>query len=609
MGDYLLQLPTELIETILECQVLSLPDLCNLSITCTKLKALIDGSTKLWKVKFQNLYPRLERVYKINDLNDKVNWQDECKTRVLLGKQVEIELQKLMSECFMKDDLSNHDYDSFMNMSYGHPVGSWLIIDHLMSIVNSINRDINLTQKFYAEKVLRFIRQRNLGDEWQKLKNAPPEEQILEKGAVIVAQWCQPTLDVTHEYISTQFDKITSDVIKEVNIITNGSHPLLNVSQEQRQHWAKFNIDDNQWSYNENSAIIEAVSNVLFKQMNFHGNQEFYYYPENSFINKVISDRRGIPISLSILYESVTRRLGVKCEAVSFPGHFLLRWRRHYQKTENCEYFYIDVFNGGRLFSKSSCPQFESVFPAVCPMSNKIQFEAANVDEVVQRMAHNLEVANRQRTSMVGRNDRLKSVLELLHMLNPLDLNILLQLSRFYMYLNIEISGLLEKMRNLLALNGHERRGLGQAYHMLTELSDYQERISKELQNFKMVVKNRSANCAVKYHVGMIMHHKLYNYKCVIYGWDPECNESEDWIYQMGVNNLARKSKQPFYQVLVNDGSQRYAAEDNLTIFSAGCVVDHHLVGRYFDEFCQTHYRPNKMKAMEYPDDKINLTV
>jgi len=49
----------------------------------------------------------------------------------------------------------------------------------------------------------------------------------------------------------------------------------------------------------------------------------------------------------------------------------------------------------------------------------------------------------------------------------------------------------------------------------------------------------------------------------VIYGWDPKCTASKDWIYQMRVHNLRFKEEQPFYNVLVEDGSSRYAAQGN----------------------------------------------
>lgn len=59
----------------------------------------------------------------------------------------------------------------------------------------------------------------------------------------------------------------------------------------------------------------------------------------------------------------------------------------------------------------------------------------------------------------------------------------------------------------------------------------------------------------------MIMKHRQYNYRCVIYGHDPQCLETKEWISQMGVDNLSMKADQPFYHVLADDGSFRYAAQ------------------------------------------------
>ena len=59
----------------------------------------------------------------------------------------------------------------------------------------------------------------------------------------------------------------------------------------------------------------------------------------------------------------------------------------------------------------------------------------------------------------------------------------------------------------------------------------------------------------------MVMKHKRYDYLCVIYGWDPVCRLSSSWQMQMGVNLLQHKNMQPFYSVLVEDCSVRYAAQ------------------------------------------------
>lgn len=70
-------------------------------------------------------------------------------------------------------------------------------------------------------------------------------------------------------------------------------------------------------------AIALAVH--LRHDCGFRGNHEDYYTPENSFINRVLERKLGIPISLAVVYIEVARRAGVRAAGVGFPGHFLVR--------------------------------------------------------------------------------------------------------------------------------------------------------------------------------------------------------------------------------------------------------------------------------------------
>ena len=72
---------------------------------------------------------------------------------------------------------------------------------------------------------------------------------------------------------------------------------------------------------------LAALNRHLFKELGFCGNAAEYYDPRNSYLNEVLERRTGIPITLSILYMEVGRRLGLHLEGVSFPGHFLVRLR------------------------------------------------------------------------------------------------------------------------------------------------------------------------------------------------------------------------------------------------------------------------------------------
>ena len=73
------------------------------------------------------------------------------------------------------------------------------------------------------------------------------------------------------------------------------------------------------------SDILKQLNQVLFVEKGFEGNSDHYYDPKNSFLNDVIDSKRGIPISLSILYIELGQRLGLPLTGVSFPGHFLVK--------------------------------------------------------------------------------------------------------------------------------------------------------------------------------------------------------------------------------------------------------------------------------------------
>jgi len=79
------------------------------------------------------------------------------------------------------------------------------------------------------------------------------------------------------------------------------------------------------------TAVVEervaALNQFLFEDLGFRGNTEEYYDPRNSYLNDVIDRKIGIPISLSVVYLAVGRRVGLPLEGVSFPGHFLVRLR------------------------------------------------------------------------------------------------------------------------------------------------------------------------------------------------------------------------------------------------------------------------------------------
>ena len=70
---------------------------------------------------------------------------------------------------------------------------------------------------------------------------------------------------------------------------------------------------------------IAALSEFLFADLGYTGNADNYYDPRNSYLNEVLDRRTGIPLTLSVLYMEIGRRIGLPLEGVSFPGHFLIK--------------------------------------------------------------------------------------------------------------------------------------------------------------------------------------------------------------------------------------------------------------------------------------------
>jgi len=70
---------------------------------------------------------------------------------------------------------------------------------------------------------------------------------------------------------------------------------------------------------------IIALNRYLFEELGFSGNTAEYYDPRNSFLNEVIDRKLGIPITLSVVYMEIGRRVGLALDGVSFPGHFLVK--------------------------------------------------------------------------------------------------------------------------------------------------------------------------------------------------------------------------------------------------------------------------------------------
>lgn len=70
---------------------------------------------------------------------------------------------------------------------------------------------------------------------------------------------------------------------------------------------------------------LQKLSQFFFRDLGFGGNVNNYYDPDNSFIHAVLKTRRGIPISLAVVWLELAQGLGLKAHGVAFPGHFMIK--------------------------------------------------------------------------------------------------------------------------------------------------------------------------------------------------------------------------------------------------------------------------------------------
>jgi len=70
---------------------------------------------------------------------------------------------------------------------------------------------------------------------------------------------------------------------------------------------------------------LRALNQFFFRDMGFGGNVNNYYDPDNSYLNAVLRTRRGIPITLAMLWLELAQGMGLKARGVNFPGHFMVK--------------------------------------------------------------------------------------------------------------------------------------------------------------------------------------------------------------------------------------------------------------------------------------------
>ena len=203
------------------------------------------------------------------------------------------------------------------------------------------------------------------------------EDFALDYAALLIGAWDYPERDV--DTYREQLDSIASFAAPEVTRASGGI------------------------------GRARAISDCLFERLGFCGNTDDYYDPRNSFLADVLDRRTGIPISLSVLYLEVARRVGVLAQGVNFPGHFLVR-----VAIEDA-WLFLDPFAGGRALTPADLEALLKKTTSPDAVLEPSVIAAASKRQILARMLVNLAGIYGRQGDLVRSLD----VLERLAVLEP----------------------------------------------------------------------------------------------------------------------------------------------------------------------------------------------
>jgi len=296
-------LPKELY--LLICQYFNAYELaCIISRISKKWKRAAEADT-LWKEQCYKTWKKWNQNPEL--LGKNMSWKQVYKKRLLQ----DFETRKLLyMMCWPK--ISEEAEDKIV--SYGDE-----ILEYLKLLTE---RKKDLTISYFANEMLQRMKLLYVLEGWKSFFKRSKENQIVEDGAALFMHWNNYT-DIFPEVTQEKLRKKLDDIAQHIKL---SSYP--NCSDEE----------------------LLICLNREFVLMGFKGNSLNYYDDKNSFLDEVMKSKQGIPISLSVVYSAIARRLGLRIDLIGAPGHVITRFRSKAGRE-----FYIDVFNNAKILSREEC--------------------------------------------------------------------------------------------------------------------------------------------------------------------------------------------------------------------------------------------------------------
>jgi regulator of sirC expression with transglutaminase-like and TPR domain len=170
---------------------------------------------------------------------------------------------------------------------------------------------------------------------FERLARLPERRMGVAEGALLIAEIAYP--DLPHARYHRQLDALAAAVRAELGAAFGTEAPSRGERLGERATAER---------------AIGALRDVLVLREGLRGNAEDYYDPSNSYLCDVLQTRRGLPITLSVVYLEVARRIGLPLVGVGLPMHFVVKWPLSREQGGD---LFVDVFAGAKVWSYEEC--------------------------------------------------------------------------------------------------------------------------------------------------------------------------------------------------------------------------------------------------------------
>ena len=265
-----------------------------------------------------------------------------------------------------------------------HNVVKAKLVSYGKSVLPHIEQSwfIDIIDKEHQERtveVLRHIQIDDLKIKLQKWKDSSTRD--LFQGTMIISQFQFPDIDVNE--IESEIERIKQQV------------------------WLEINEDNTAFE------IVKIFNHVLFDLCGFKPSKSNFHAPQNSYINSVLKNKVGNPLSLSILYSIIAQRLEIPIYGVNLPNQFVLGYMDENQTLKMLDanldksvLFYINPFSKGRIFDSK---EIEGYLRSLnLPLKDNYIEPCSNTD-ILKRMLKNLSMSYKK----VGESSKVSEINEL----------------------------------------------------------------------------------------------------------------------------------------------------------------------------------------------------